>query len=72
VKPRGALYLSWRVTDGDSQRDQQGRLYSAFDKRLVLQEMGEGDLVLVDREDVSASSGKWVHRLVVRKAGLGR
>jgi SAM-dependent methyltransferase len=68
LKPGGTLYLSWRVTEGESERDKRGRLYSAFDKRLVMREIGVGDAVLLDREDVSASSGKVVHRLVVKTA----
>jgi hypothetical protein len=44
------------------------RVRSAVDKRLVLQEIGAGDAVRFDREDVGASSGKRVHRLMVRKA----
>ncbi|HLX01918.1 MAG TPA: class I SAM-dependent methyltransferase [Trinickia sp.] len=68
LKPGGTLYLSWRVTEGESERDKRGRLYSAFDKRLVMQEIGAGDTVLLDREEVSASSGKVIHRLVVKKA----
>ncbi|QCP48244.1 class I SAM-dependent methyltransferase [Trinickia violacea] len=68
LKPGGTLYLSWRVTEGESERDKRGRLYSAFDKRLVMREIGAGDTVLLDREDVSASSGKVIHRLVVKRS----
>ena len=35
LKPGGILYLSWRVSHGAEQRD-RSRLYTAFDKRLVL------------------------------------
>ncbi|TKC89710.1 class I SAM-dependent methyltransferase [Trinickia terrae] len=68
LRPGGALYLSWRVTGGESERDKHGRLYSAFDASRVTRELGAGDAVLHDREEVSASSGKRIHRLVVRKA----
>jgi 2-polyprenyl-3-methyl-5-hydroxy-6-metoxy-1,4-benzoquinol methylase len=69
VKPSGILYLSWRVTEGADQRDAQGRLYAAFDPAVVLAEL-KGTTVLLDEEAVSASSGKKIHRLVVKKAGL--
>jgi 2-polyprenyl-3-methyl-5-hydroxy-6-metoxy-1,4-benzoquinol methylase len=69
VKPSGILYLSWRVTEGADQRDAQGRLYAAFDAALVLTEL-KGTTVLLDEEAVSASSGKKIHRLVVKKPGL--
>ena len=69
VKPSGILYLSWRVTEGADQRDAQGRLYAAFDAALVLAEL-KGTTVLLDEEAVSASSGKKIHRLVVKKPGL--
>ena len=69
VKPSGILYLSWRVTEGADQRDAQGRLYVAFDAALVLAELKE-TTVLLDEEAVSASSGKKIHRLVVKKPGL--
>ena len=69
VKPSGILYLSWRVTEGADQRDAQGRLYVAFDAALVLAEL-KATTVLLDEEAVSASSGKKIHRLVVKKPGL--
>jgi 2-polyprenyl-3-methyl-5-hydroxy-6-metoxy-1,4-benzoquinol methylase len=69
VKPSGTLYLSWRVADGADHRDAQGRLYTAFDPALVLAEVKTAT-VLLDEEIVSASSGKKIHRLVVKKPGL--
>src|SRR3954470_5079114 len=69
VKPSGILYLSWRVTDGADQRDEQGRLYAAFDPAVVLAELKD-TTVLLDEEAVSASSGKKIHRMVVKKPGL--
>ena len=68
LRPSGTLFLSWRVTEGDSQRDKHGRLYAAFDKHLVTDEIA-GQTVLLDQEDVNLSSGKKVHRLIVRKTG---
>ena len=69
VKPSGILYLSWRVTEDADHRDAQGRLYAAFDAALVLAEL-KTTTVLLDEEAVSVSSGKQIHRLVVKKAGL--
>lgn len=67
VKPGGFFYLSWRVTEGADQRDQHGRLYAAFEVSLVSAELSDAT-VLLDEEVVSDSSGKIVHRIVVRKA----
>jgi SAM-dependent methyltransferase len=66
TKPGGIFYLSWRVTDGADLRDAHGRLYAAFDAALVRDELAAATLLL-DEEVVSASSGKKIHRLVVRK-----
>ena len=68
VRPGGIFYLSWRVTEGADQRDQHRRLYAAFDAPLVRAELS-GTTMLLDEEVVSASSGKKIHRLVVRKDG---
>lgn len=64
--PGGALYISWRVMEGKAKRDQHKRLYSAFDKSLILQEC-LGYRVVLDREDTSDSSGKRTQRMVIRK-----
>jgi len=69
VKPSGILYLSWRVTDDADTRDAHGRLYAAFDAGIVLAEL-KSTTVLLDEEAISASSGKKIHRLVVKKPGL--
>jgi SAM-dependent methyltransferase len=63
----GTLYLSWRVTRGADLRDGQGRLYGAFDADIVRGALRRAE-VLLDEEAVSESSGKVIHRLVVRKA----
>ncbi|MGB9113898.1 MAG: SAM-dependent methyltransferase, partial [Bradyrhizobium sp.] len=67
VKPGGIFYLSWRVTEGVDQRDKHRRLYAVFDASLILAELSVA-MLLLDEEVVSASSGKKIHRLVVRKA----
>lgn len=66
LRPHGTLFLSWRVTDGVSQRDKHRRLYSSFDDALVLDEC-KGHNVLLDRFDINQSSGKMVRRIIVRK-----
>jgi SAM-dependent methyltransferase len=66
VKPGGIFYLSWRVTEDADQRDQHKRLYAAFDAAVVRAEL-DAATPLLDEEVVSASSGKKIHRLVVKK-----
>jgi SAM-dependent methyltransferase len=66
VKPGGVFYLSWRVTGGADIRDGHGRLYAAFDAARVRAELAAAT-VLLDEEVVSASSGRKIHRVVVRK-----
>ena len=67
VKPGGIFYLSWRVTEGEDQRDKHGRLYAAFEPSLVRSELAAAT-ILLDEERISASSGKKIARIVVRKA----
>ena len=67
LKPGGVFYLSWRVTEGEDQRDKHERLYAAFDPSLVRSELAAAT-TLLDEERISASSGKKVARIVVRKA----
>jgi SAM-dependent methyltransferase len=66
VKTGGVFYLSWRVTDAADIRDSHGRLYAAFDASIVRNEL-KAATTLLDEEVVSASSGKKIHRLVVKK-----
>ena len=66
VKPGGILYLSWRVTEGENQRDKHARLYAAFEPSLVRSELAAAT-TLLDEDVVSASSGKRIHRIVARK-----
>ncbi|GLQ96216.1 class I SAM-dependent methyltransferase [Dyella mobilis] len=70
LMPGGTLFLSWRVTEGASLRDAHRRLYTAFDPGLVL-DACLGNEVLLDERNVNRSSGKAVHRLVVRKPAMG-
>jgi len=67
LKPAGTLYLSWRVTPGASRRDDQGRLYAAFDAGAVMNVLAREAEVLSDHEVVSASSGKVIHRVLARR-----
>lgn len=67
LKPGGVLYLSWRVTAGDSTRDPAGRLYSAFDPALVTGAL-EGATIALNEEAVNRSSGKRVQRIVAIRA----
>ena len=70
LRPGGTLYLSWRVTGGADQRDEQGRLYTALDPAIVFQALAPAD-VLLDEQPVSVASGKAVRRVVARKFGDG-
>jgi len=62
----GILYLTWRVTENTDRRDEHGRLYSAFDPRLVRDALSTAE-ILLDEEKISASSGKKIHRTIARK-----
>lgn len=64
LAPGGALYLSWRVTAGADRRDDNGRLYAAFDPALVRDALA-GTTIVHDAEVGSLSSGKLIHRIVV-------
>jgi len=66
AEPAGIVYTSWRVTGGEDVRDGSGRLYSAFDAELVRSALRDAE-TLYDREEKSDSSGKLIHRLIVRK-----
>lgn len=68
LKPGGTLYLTWRVTEGADLRDNHGRLYTAFDASLVRDALASEE-ILLDEQVTSASSGKVIHRIVVRKHG---
>ena len=66
LKPKGVLYLSWRVAAGESTRDAAGRLYAAFDAAQVRAGLGSAD-ILLDVEALNQSSSKRVHRVVARR-----
>ena len=66
LAPGGALYLSWRVTEGIGRRDDQGRLYASFEADAVKTALA-GHTIELDGRIVSASSRKIVHRLVARR-----
>lgn len=66
IEPHGTLLLTWRVTHGQSQRDRHQRLYAAFDPSLI-RNACVGHTLLMDEEGTNVSSGKRVHRIVVRK-----
>jgi SAM-dependent methyltransferase len=65
LAPQGTLYLSWRVGPGQESRDAAGRLYSEFPAETVRRVL-HGLESLHDAQTVSASSGRRVHRLIVR------
>ncbi len=67
LQPGGTLYLTWRVTEGADKRDEYGRLYTAFDPTLVLDALGNGE-ILLDEQFASASSSKVIRRIVVKKS----
>jgi 2-polyprenyl-3-methyl-5-hydroxy-6-metoxy-1,4-benzoquinol methylase len=66
MRPGGMLYLTWRVTSEADRRDNEGRLYTAFDAAIVCDALNGAD-ILLDEEVTSASSGKTIHRIVARK-----
>ncbi|MGN6580895.1 MAG: class I SAM-dependent methyltransferase [Bordetella sp.] len=66
LKPGGMLYLSWRVTEGADARDKTGRLYSAFDASLVLDNL-PGTRIVFSEDAVNQSSGKRVYRVVAQR-----
>ncbi|MGQ7881984.1 class I SAM-dependent methyltransferase, partial [Burkholderia pseudomallei] len=57
LAPGGTLYLSWRVTAGDAQRDGRGRLYAAVDAERVHAALGDACDVLFEHAQTSESSG---------------
>ena len=66
TKLGGMLYLSWRVTKEADVRDKKGRLYTAFSSDIVRNEL-LATATLLDSESMSESSGKIIHRILVRK-----
>jgi SAM-dependent methyltransferase len=68
LQPGGTLYLSWRVTEARSQRDDRGRLYAAFDPSLIVRALAAAE-ILLNEPSLSASSGKTIHRVIARRMG---
>lgn len=66
LKPSGVLYLSWRVTEGEDQRQPDGRLYSAFEPSLVVDALA-GCVILLFEDVTSESSGKRICRVIASK-----
>jgi SAM-dependent methyltransferase len=70
LRRNGVLYLSWRVTEGADQRQPDGRLYTAFDPKLVMDALVDCAILLF--EDVrSESSGKRICRVIASKNAGG-
>ncbi|WP_407180850.1 class I SAM-dependent methyltransferase [Bradyrhizobium sp. STM 3562] len=67
LEPEGTLYLSWRVNETGSSRDEHGRLYAYFDEELVKGALNAATILLDERLQ-SASSGKVIRRIVARKS----
>ncbi len=66
LRPNGVLYLSWRVTEGEDQRQPDGRFYAAFEPPLVVDALVDCAILLF--EDVtSESSGKRICRVIASK-----
>jgi hypothetical protein len=65
--PGGVLYVSWRVTVDGSVRDSNGRLYTSFNKDLIVDTLSGQASILLDDKSISASSGKIVNRIIARK-----
>jgi hypothetical protein len=64
------LYLSWRVTGGQDERQPDGRLYAAFEPARVLDALIDCAILLI--EDVtSESSGKRICRVIASKNAGG-
>jgi len=66
LNPGGIMYLSWRVTEGEDTRHSDGRLYSAFPPEFVLTQFSKSEILHFE-DQLSASSGKRVCRLVIKK-----
>jgi len=70
LRRNGVLYLSWRVTEGQDERQPDGRLYAAFEPARVLDALIDCAILLI--EDVtSESSGKRICRVIASKNAGG-
>ncbi|MGF6723114.1 SAM-dependent methyltransferase [Paraburkholderia sp. GAS41] len=69
LRRNGVLYLSWRVTEGADTRQPDGRLYAAFEPKLVVDSLVDCAILLFE-DVISASSGKRICRVIAsRNAG---
>jgi 2-polyprenyl-3-methyl-5-hydroxy-6-metoxy-1,4-benzoquinol methylase len=66
LKPGGVLLLNWRITRPADERDEYGRLYTAFESDLVRKALA-GQMMLVDEED--ERSGMAYHTILARAGG---
>ncbi|MNT20504.1 hypothetical protein D3C86_1984590 [compost metagenome] len=64
LKKDGVLYLSWRVTESADVRHNDGRLYSAFEPKFILNQFSKPSILHFE-DKTSESSGKRVCRLIV-------
>jgi SAM-dependent methyltransferase len=65
LKPGGVLLLNWRTTKGADQRDEYGRLYSAFDSAVVRDALS-GQTILFEEEGAGRVSNKFYHSLIAQ------
>jgi SAM-dependent methyltransferase len=70
LRPNGVLYLSWRVTEGADKRQPDGRLYAAFEPKLVADAL-IGCSILLFEDVTSESSGKRICRVIASKNTRG-
>jgi SAM-dependent methyltransferase len=66
LKPDGILYLSWRISEGESLHDKAGRLYSVFDTAVVTDNLRDSTILHSERT-TNQSSGKSVQRMIVTR-----
>lgn len=67
-KPGGVLLLNWRITRPADERDEYGRLYSAFESDVVRQALTP-HTILLDQEDLRPS-GMAYHTVLARAGGF--
>lgn len=65
LKGSGVLYLSWRVTEGADARNNDGRLYTAFEPAFILDQFPK-NFILHFEDKISSSSGKRTCRMIYR------
>lgn len=65
LSPKGILYLSWRVTEKEDTRHNDGRLYSAFEPESIVS-LFDKNSILHFEDKISVSSGKRICRFVYK------